>query len=95
MNGQEREIHKKLMTAKTVIAKLPTKPETTEQIGAWLWLTFASKPDDETRSQMKSAGFRWASKKAKWYFAAVPSAGRGKKSIEEIRDKYGSVMVRV
>jgi hypothetical protein len=64
-----------------------------EVCGLWLWVSFGSKPLEDTRALLKGAGFRWARRKKKWYFAAVPSISRGSKSMGYIRNKYGSDIV--
>lgn len=58
-------------------------------VGAWLWIT----GDTWThKATLKAAGFRWASKKRAWYWypewAAVERGS--KKSLDEIKDKYGA-----
>jgi len=61
-----------------------------ELIGCWIWITGDTKLHKDI---FKSNGFRWSPKKASWYFA--PSTGKksfykGKRSLDEIRTKYGS-----
>lgn len=60
-----------------------------EICGSWVWVT------GETRLHkdiLKTAGFKWASKKQAWYFRPEEffSRSKGTKSLEEIRAKYGS-----
>jgi len=60
-----------------------------EICGAWVWVT------GETRTykdRLKEAGFKWAAKKKAWYFRpeAFSPHSRGTKTLEEIREKYGS-----
>lgn len=57
-----------------------------EVIGSWIWLSGDTKA---VKDQLKSIGFRWAPKKKLWYFGKQ-SKGRGKKTIGQIREKYGS-----
>lgn len=58
-------------------------------VGDWLWATGNTYPN---RDALKAAGFRFASKKRAWYWhpadAAMSRASR--KSLDEIKDKYGS-----
>ena len=37
-----------------------------ELVGCWVWVSFDEKPEPETRSILKSAGFRWVKKRGKW-----------------------------
>ena len=65
-----------------------------EICGAWVWVSGNSKP---FKANLKEAGFRWASKKKKWYFRPSDwkSKGRGKMSMDNIRLKYGSKEVHI
>ena len=60
-----------------------------EICGAWVWV------DGETyrhRARLKEAGFRFASKKKRWYFRPENwrSSSRGQYTMDDIRNKYGS-----
>ena len=70
--------------------KSVSESHTAEVCGLWLWVQFNGKPSNDTRSTLKSAGFRWARRKEKWYYAAVPSKGKRTMSMAYIRTKYGS-----
>ncbi len=62
---------------------------TIELVGYWIWVTGNTYP---VRATLKDAGFFFAPKKLAWYFRTTEykvSKG-GKKSLDEIRDKYGS-----
>jgi curved DNA-binding protein CbpA len=63
-----------------------------EVCGAWVWLHGDTKPH---RELLKTAGFKWAPKKCLWYYrpADYKSNGRGKFSMDEIREKHGSQKV--
>lgn len=64
-----------------------------ELCGAWLWLTFNGKPSEEIRTAMKAHNFKWARKKAKWYFrpAEWKAANKGKTwDMDKIRETHGS-----
>lgn len=65
---------------------------TIELCGAWAWISGDTKPHKDT---LKQAGFKWASKKKLWYFRPADAKvfSNGKKSISEIREKYGSKIV--
>lgn len=61
-----------------------------EICGAWVWI------DGNTynhRAALKDAGFRFASKKKRWYFRPEDwrSSSRGNFTMDEIREKHGSV----
>ena len=60
-----------------------------EVCGAWVWVSGATYLH---RAELKSAGFRYASKKQRWYFRPEGwrSVSRGAYSMDDIRDKYGS-----
>ncbi len=60
-----------------------------ELCGSWVWV---SGNTYEYKNAFKAAGFRWASKKKMWYWRSEADAttSRGKMSMQEIRQKYGS-----
>jgi len=58
-----------------------------ELCGLWLWVTGDTKPHKE---ELKAAGFRWSPDKTAWYYPAVPSFNRTKRTMEEIRRMHGS-----
>ena len=60
-----------------------------EICGAWVWVSGETKRHKEA---LKEAGFKYASKKKKWYFRPEDwtSRSRGSLSMDEIRGKYGS-----
>lgn len=60
-----------------------------EICGAWVWVSGDTKPHKET---LKAAGYRWASKKKKWYYRPEgwKSSSRGKWSMDKIRTYHGS-----
>lgn len=63
-----------------------------EVCGAWVWLHGDTRPHKDV---IKAAGFKWAPKKCLWYYrpADYKSKGRGKYSMDEIRNKHGSEKV--
>ena len=84
----EVTIEQKISSAIAIVQSLHLKAEVT---GVWLWVYGDTKPVKET---LKANGFRWASGKKLWYFAAVPSSGRrGGKDMQYIRTKYGTVRI--
>jgi len=62
-----------------------------EVVGNWIWVTGNTKP---VKQQLKAAGLFFASKKVAWYYRAEEYKTTGsKKSLDEIREKYGSEKV--
>lgn len=71
-----------------ILAILNISPELKIEItGLWIWVSGDTKPHKDA---LKKLGLRWASRKKRWYFAGVPSSGRGKWSMSDIRNRYGS-----
>ena len=62
-----------------------------ELAGKWLWVSGNTYP---IRTELKAAGFMFASVKKMWYYKGTESAGRGNLSMEEIRNKYGSSKIQ-
>lgn len=60
-----------------------------ELVGYWIWVTGNTYA---VRKALKEAGYMFASKKLAWYFRTGEYKVRkgGKKSLDEIRSKYGS-----
>ena len=60
-----------------------------EVCGAWVWVSGNTK---EHKEVLKTTGFKYASKKKRWYFRPEDwsSRSRGNLSMEDIREKYGS-----
>lgn len=63
-----------------------------EVVGFWIWVTGNTY---SVKNELKAAGFFFASKKLAWYFRSDEYKTRGsKKSLDEIRRKYGSETLR-
>ena len=63
-----------------------------EVVGNWIWVTGNTKP---VKQQLKDAGLFFASKKVAWYYRSEEFKTKGgKKSLDEIRAKYGSESVK-
>ena len=60
---------------------------TIELVGSWIWLSGDTK---EIKDKLKELGFKWASKKKMWFYGEMKGKSHGEKSIDEIKDKYGS-----
>lgn len=62
-----------------------------EVVGNWIWVTGNTFP---VKKQLKDAGLFFAPKKVAWYYRAEEYKTKGgKKSLDEIREKYGSEKV--
>ncbi len=62
-----------------------------EVVGNWIWVTGNTRP---VKTQLKAAGLFFASKKVAWYYRSEEYKTTGsKKSLDEIREKYGSEKV--
>jgi len=64
-----------------------------ELMGLWVWLTGNTKAHVQTFKDWNEAHeikWRWMHKKQAWVYAGVPSFNRKEKSLDEIRDTYGS-----
>ena len=64
-----------------------------EICGSWLWISGNTYPHKE---QLKASGCRFASKKKMWYWHPEDAGctSHGKKTIEDIREKYGSQQIK-
>ena len=65
-----------------------------EICGAWVWVSGNTK---DHKDELKTAGFKWASKKVCWYFRPSDvkrSRSFGSYSMEKIRATYGSQKVQ-
>ena len=60
-----------------------------EICGSFLWVGGNTKPN---KDELKGMGFRWASKKKRWFLAPQGWRKRGRRELTmgEIRDNYGS-----
>lgn len=84
-------ISQEIEKAIAIVQSLHLKAEVT---GAWLWVHGNLKSNTEARKVLKDNGFRFASKKKLWYYAAIRSGGRhGGKDMRYIRTKYGSIRI--
>jgi hypothetical protein len=61
---------------------------TIEICGSWIWVSGDTRPH---RELLKSAGYRWAPKKLMWSYGTTKTSSRGKYSMDDIRNKHGSV----
>jgi len=65
-----------------------------EICGAWVWVSGNTKPH---KDRLKEAGFKWASKKACWYFRPEDYKGQSRKSwsMNDIRNKYSANLLKI
>ena len=77
---------------RAVIEKLmPLAGILIEVVGDWIWVTGLTYP---VRKELKDAGLFFASKKVAWYYRSDEFKTKGgKKTLDEIRAKYGSETV--
>jgi len=95
-NLSEDEINKEADISeryRLVIDKLVVLPYINiEIIGNWIWVTGQTY---EVRQLLKEAGLFYASKKVAWYYRAEEyKTAASNKTIDEIREKYGSQTIR-
>lgn len=57
-----------------------------EVVGSWIWLNGDTKP---IKDILKDLGFKWASKKKKWYYGEMKGRNLKPKSMSDIKAKYG------
>lgn len=63
-----------------------------EAVGHWIWVTGNTYA---VKKELKAAGLFFAPKKVAWYYRSDEYKTKGgKKSLDEIRDKYGSEPIR-
>ena len=77
-----------------ITALLKLKGLEVELCGSWLWIGGNTM---ENKEALKVAGCRWSSNKKLWYWHHKEDGARwskGKKTISEIRSKYGSQVFR-
>ena len=93
-NASADEYHQTTETAeefREILAVLLGLPGlTVELCGSWLWISGETR---QHKDALKAAGCRWSSSKKMWYWRHPEDARahyRGKRSMNEIRSKYGS-----
>ena len=87
--ANEIELDKALRDAANALAGLSGID--IELSGKWLWVTGNTYP---IRTELKAAGFLFASTKKAWFYKGTESKGRGKMSLEEIKTKYGATKIQ-
>ena len=87
IEDEQSEYGELLNTALNTI--MPLQGLIIEICGAWIWVTGDTRAYKET---LKQASFKWAPKKKAWHFRPEQyrSFSRGKTTLDQIREKYGS-----
>ena len=89
-NGENIDLGEKLNDILNQIINL--EGISIEICGSWIWVSGDTKQHKEL---LKKLSFKWASKKKQWYFSnGVRSKGRGKFSMDDIREYHGSQSVK-
>jgi hypothetical protein len=94
LTANETEDHIRMSEEyRAVIEKLmPLEGISIEVVGNWIWVTGNTYP---VKKQLRDAGMFYASKKIAWYYRSEEHKTTGsKKTLDEIRDKYGSEKVK-
>lgn len=86
---------------RATLEKLMVIPEIeVEQIGLWFWVDGCDEParkgevKPDLEVQLREIGLRYSYGKRRWYFAGVPTSGRGKASTAKMRFDHGSRKVK-
>jgi hypothetical protein len=93
-NLNENEIETNEELAEIVRQTIILEGLITEICGFWIWFTGDTKKHKETLKRIKC---KWASKKKAWYwkpFWSKSRGARGNTTLEEIRSRYGSNIVK-
>ena len=64
--------------------------DVSEVVGHWVWITFESKPSDETRASLGSVGFHWNRKRKCWQHPCGHKCKNSPKDSSYLRWKYGA-----
>src|SRR5690606_4912024 len=86
---EHSEVEKKVKQAIDAIINLDGLD--IEIIGVWVWVSGDTKPHKET---LKEASFVWNRVQAKWVFIGKKSNGRGKMTLDQMRDLHGSQKIK-
>lgn len=60
-------------------------------VGSWLWV---SGNTFNFKEILKKAGFKWASKRKKWYFSEEKAKGKFKGDFEALKEHHGYVEIK-
>ena len=87
--SEHSEVEKKVKQAIDAIINLDGLD--IEIIGVWVWVSGDTKPHKET---LKEASFVWNRVQAKWVFIGKKSNGRGRMTLDQMRELHGSQKVK-
>ena len=93
LSGEETDNEVRLSEAyRQVIESIITLPGIViEVVGNWIWVSGNTYP---VRKQLQAAGLFFAGKKKAWYYRAEEYKTKSSnKTLEEIKNKYGSEMI--
>ncbi|MCI3942407.1 molecular chaperone DnaJ [Acinetobacter baumannii] len=87
--SEHSEVEKKLKQAIDTIINLDGLD--IEIIGVWVWVSGDTKQHKE---KLKEAGFVWNRVQCKWVFIGKKSNGRGRMTLDQMRELHGSQKVK-
>ena len=87
--SEHSEVEKKVKQAIDAIINLDSLD--IEIIGVWVWVSGDTK---QHKDKLKEAGFVWNRVQCKWVFIGKKSNGRGRMTLDQMRDLHGSQKVK-
>ena len=87
--SEHSEVEKKVKQAIDAIINLDGLD--IEIIGVWVWVSGDTK---QHKDKLKEAGFVWNRVQCKWVFIGKKSNGRGKMTLDQMRELHGSQKVK-
>ncbi|MFI9459013.1 MULTISPECIES: molecular chaperone DnaJ [Acinetobacter] len=87
--SEHSEVEKKVKQAIDAIINLDGLD--IEIIGVWVWVSGDTK---QHKDKLKEAGFVWNRVQCKWVFIGKKSNGRGRMTLDQMRDLHGSQKVK-
>ena len=87
--SEHSEVEKKVKQAIDAIINLDGLD--IEIIGVWVWVSGDTK---QHKDKLKEAGFVWKRVQCKWVFIGKKSNGRGRMTLDQMRELHGSQKVK-
>ncbi|MDI9659634.1 MULTISPECIES: molecular chaperone DnaJ [Acinetobacter calcoaceticus/baumannii complex] len=87
--SEHSEVEKKVKQAIDAIINLDSLD--IEIIGVWVWVSGDTK---QHKDKLKEAGFVWNRVQCKWVFIGKKSNGRGRMTLDQMRELHGSQKVK-
>ncbi len=87
--SEHSEVEKKVKQAIDAIINLESLD--IEIIGVWVWVSGDTK---QHKDKLKEAGFVWNRVQCKWVFIGKKSNGRGRMTLDQMRELHGSQKVK-